>query len=931
MLRIFIVASFLVIFFGSNSAENSQIETNTLTKLTDNEPDGEELFINETLQLITQGDNQIILDDLHKELVLVVGTTGAGKTTISKFITDTKSLEAYDSGYQYLIRDKNQTISEKSTIVSKTIFPERLLDPTSNHVYYDMPGFSDTRNTSIEIANAWFMKKVADRASSVKILFIVSHSTLKFGQHRDVFLKLLAAATDFVKDPKKFADATSLIVSKVGGRRTAGKNAEDLIEDIADFLLNVKGDLGDVTTDPETERKYSDLIDAFLTKDINGTYTKISFFRQPNKIGPLTEIPFVMDQWSHMKQVIENNTIFVKSAPEDFGISVSPKGQLLSLNLTAKAHEKIASVMLAIRQKIQNYYTEATKNSPLNFVGTILQDFHTLESIPNVLNNMKERKEYFLNLMSLFSNSNFQIFTKETDEILKLVENIEFFENVSGQRLPFHAPEYTVPIMATIVAVKTSLYERLVQVNKQVVAETEKIARDVESGFDERLAQGESKSELREEMLSHAVQMDTFVNEVIDRVESFNQFLNKLEQFIHPLNHSLSKLTNDFDIKEQNCKFSVVMKLSQWLAPFKTLHNRLLSTVNTLDVQIHTETLQRDLDTKRMGFEKSRELLTKNIAELKLNISKSEIESRSESDLFRRRLSEQQQKCDAEKDIAGKLHLQKLKHLEELHIQSKSSYDVEINSEKQKGERIQAACTKKLNILTKNLEQEQQDHNNKLKELAKAGDEQDGQTRLFHTSSMQQAQNTCTNNLQNQDRICTQQLTQIRLTTAQVKRSFQDKQSEVEATCRATKQSKTNSCNSEKSSIVQQNDSEVKILSSDIDQVKNACDNELKNIGRNCDSQISRINSQGSRTRQNLNDELDLIRRTCKSRTESLNQEISVAMSSIRTQTQEAMREYESLCDRVVQSLRYTNDYSEVLQNYKHMAEDSEAEGWSAR
>ncbi|CAG7831494.1 unnamed protein product, partial [Allacma fusca] len=101
----------------------------------------DEKIIDDIMDLLSKGDDHITLSPQYTDLVLVVGNTGAGKTTITKFLTtDNSKLVSYKSGHRFLIKDTDGHISTDSTIVSKTIFPQLLIDSETSTAFYDLPG-----------------------------------------------------------------------------------------------------------------------------------------------------------------------------------------------------------------------------------------------------------------------------------------------------------------------------------------------------------------------------------------------------------------------------------------------------------------------------------------------------------------------------------------------------------------------------------------------------------------------------------------------------------------------------------------------------------------------------------------------------------------------------------------------------------------------
>ena len=121
-----------------------------------------------TLEFLEEGDSLIELSSI--ELVLVVGNTGAGKSTLVQFFAGSDSdgdgckLESYKKGRSYLIRDIGCYQISRMETVSKSISPELVTHQSRGLRLYDCPGFSDTRNQElyIEVGNAFFMRKMAD-------------------------------------------------------------------------------------------------------------------------------------------------------------------------------------------------------------------------------------------------------------------------------------------------------------------------------------------------------------------------------------------------------------------------------------------------------------------------------------------------------------------------------------------------------------------------------------------------------------------------------------------------------------------------------------------------------------------------------------------------------------------------------------------------
>lgn len=181
------------------------------------------------------------MDDNYRDVVLLIGNAGAGKSTTGMILTtDCTELEVYSArrGLSYLIKDVNGT-KIGASIVSKTIFPDLMINPENNVAFYDCPGFRDTRrNTSIDLVNTLFLQRITRHAKSVKILIIVNYNAVTVGGSRGEFLNLLESTLNLVRTVERFSDSIGMVATKVYSDMTD----EEIVNEIQNFLTyDVKG------------------------------------------------------------------------------------------------------------------------------------------------------------------------------------------------------------------------------------------------------------------------------------------------------------------------------------------------------------------------------------------------------------------------------------------------------------------------------------------------------------------------------------------------------------------------------------------------------------------------------------------------------------------------------------------------------------------
>lgn len=174
--------------------------------------------IDNTFKLLEEGEEKIVLSEEYKDITLLLGNTGSGKTTfIQWFVGDNSKLiskEVEEGTDEYIIEDGNKRIGSL-TINSKTTFPELVVDNITNAAYYYCPGFSDTRSTSHDISSTYFIKKLTDHATNIKIILIVGYPSVRRGVDRLDFMRLLKHVTELIKNMKNFENSIAIAITKV--------------------------------------------------------------------------------------------------------------------------------------------------------------------------------------------------------------------------------------------------------------------------------------------------------------------------------------------------------------------------------------------------------------------------------------------------------------------------------------------------------------------------------------------------------------------------------------------------------------------------------------------------------------------------------------------------------------------------------------------
>jgi GTP-binding protein EngB required for normal cell division len=176
-----------------------------------------------------------------EKLILLLGSTGTGKSTLAKFLIGDKSLQLKQVGQSFIFED-NASVGNNIR-KSMTIVPNVYQDPQTRELIVDSPGFSDTREPKYEIANAFFIKKVLEHAKKLKIVITENYFSLTEGMDRFGFSRLLRSLAELVPNIEKLKGSMVLVATKANRRGNAEYVKTDLLNYLTAFKTYLEEDL----------------------------------------------------------------------------------------------------------------------------------------------------------------------------------------------------------------------------------------------------------------------------------------------------------------------------------------------------------------------------------------------------------------------------------------------------------------------------------------------------------------------------------------------------------------------------------------------------------------------------------------------------------------------------------------------------------------
>ncbi|WP_425360854.1 hypothetical protein [Candidatus Tisiphia endosymbiont of Ceraclea dissimilis] len=433
----------------------------------DNQFDNDDqAIIKEVLDLIQEGNDR--LQEHGKKGILLLGNTGAGKSTLAHLLSGIELQAIRDNATNKLVIDamyplENIAIGHKMT--SETKIPNKCL--AKDLIIWDCPGFNDTDPVQ-EIANSFYIKRLFETTDQLKFVLVVDESNLS-SNRGSIFLETLYNFIKSFKDIES-VEGISLVVTHV----EKGTNIQHIINSIYPILRDnqilkyIQG----------ATEKCKALIDKL--KDGNS----IHLFHRPDKEGGLT-VPDLLAE-------IDKSSTYSDANSEMVNIAISKKAMDCSSHLLNTASNNFNQLLEVIVKAIadathclninplnafsENYaivkdlvpssinYNELKQHSEGEYFPELellsrlqkVLNYNQIDKIPDALMILQIAVELFAEYAES-DNSQLQHQIQDYGYCLQQqYEYVKFFANVCGANLPDHAK-----IAELITACHTKVTENL--------------------------------------------------------------------------------------------------------------------------------------------------------------------------------------------------------------------------------------------------------------------------------------------------------------------------------------------------------------------------------------------------------------------------------------------------------------------------------------
>ena len=317
-----------------------------------------------------------------KDAVIVLGNTGAGKSTFINYLAGCQLEEQLVEGQLEPILEVRGTASggERDEVTpighggSKTFMPQ--IAAVDGWVYCDCPGFSDDRGPEINIANAVNIKQALSQAQSLRMVVLVNYHSLLAGRGNG-FRDLLRTLTDLLGSEEAIVEHKGSILLGISKCFRPNMTCQKLWEGIAKYV-------------PESLSFLQDSLFVFNPLSPEAGWDRTGC------LAALNELAKVSDPSSILSVSLNDNDMnalrsLVDAMGEEIASALSG-GDLASASaryrsldrLSVIDHEKIRSLLSSTRSRISSWVREQEGKFRFQYA------MHDFEGAKNLLDLLLE-------------------------------------------------------------------------------------------------------------------------------------------------------------------------------------------------------------------------------------------------------------------------------------------------------------------------------------------------------------------------------------------------------------------------------------------------------------------------------------------------------------------------------------------------------------
>ncbi|XP_059476977.1 uncharacterized protein LOC132197611 [Neocloeon triangulifer] len=353
----------------------------------------------------------------EQDYIVLVGGTGSGKSSLSKFIRKDESMTVVlNKQSDFILTDKDVKIGSEKSHASKTFYPNIDKDLESGVLMIDCAGFEDTRSATLDFVASFLNRRLLNSARRLKIIIVENYGNLQLNNYRSGFSNILKHLVHLIgSNIDSFQGAIGLIATKIDRPRKSDavllETLSVFIRDTRDFLLDEQSNA--LSADDSKKIEELELQIKLTDYLLEGNY--FGLFRRPEELGsPWKSAPM------NRNYILNRNLLFKKlnfSLPfqGEFSVAVAPTTVIyINEHLLTDTTRKVTSLYNDFRKEISKILDSKMNEQPyeknldliVSYCKTIIEHLTRVKHVEDL--------EYFFQSMpidrDLFQDIIFQIY-----------------------------------------------------------------------------------------------------------------------------------------------------------------------------------------------------------------------------------------------------------------------------------------------------------------------------------------------------------------------------------------------------------------------------------------------------------------------------------------------------------------------------------------
>ena len=340
----------------------------------------------EIFQAIDNGYKGMVVSD--KEVVVVIGNTGSGKSTLVNYLTNKelvvqKPINIKKEG-ALVIDSKDKSCEIGHMNQSKTTIPNR--DATTSTIYWDCSGFRDTRKFKADVINQVYINNIFKNTEKIKVLVLIDQPNLD-ASRGGAFDEILSTLNSMFKNSKEVLNDSCIFVFT----KMKGYNLDGLKQDLKNNYANEKSDLDDSS---------KEILSNIIKND------RITMFSYPEQVGEINQ-----EENKFILSLLEK-TQFTSNPQVEVSLSPGNIGQLMGVKkqIDSEIHTIVTEVAKWFKESISKLSDEDLDKLGKDF-ALLGEEFKNFQSSKDILD---------------FFDKKIFVYCKN-DKISKGVEKIRYF------------------------------------------------------------------------------------------------------------------------------------------------------------------------------------------------------------------------------------------------------------------------------------------------------------------------------------------------------------------------------------------------------------------------------------------------------------------------------------------------------------------------